>query len=210
MDDPKGPSFIIGNIAKGEDFWDREDEIKEIWGLLEKNNILLKAPRRFGKTSIMNHLFQHPNPSFKVFLQDTEKLTEPEEFITSIVSLMLEKSPFRKLFQSFNKGMKDLISRIEIDIAHEEMPEVRLRIKESLKKDWMENGRKLIAHLKNYKEKILFILDELPELIKNIERKHGKNMAIDFLKWFRSIRQMSELSNVRWLVGGSIGIEHLL
>jgi hypothetical protein len=210
MNDPKGPSFIIGNIAKGADFWNREKEIKAIWEILEKNNVLLKAPRRFGKSSIMNNLFEHPSPGCTVFFQDTEKLSEPEEFITSIISQMLEKSFFQKHFQTFSKMMDDLASRIELSVGYEDMPEVRMKIKESLKANWKEEGRNLIGHLKSYNERILFILDELPELIKNIVRQRGKDTAIDFLQWFRSIRQMPELSNIRWLVGGSIGIEHLL
>jgi len=210
MKDLKGPSFIIGNIAKGEDFWNREDEITTIWKILEKDNVLLKAPRRFGKSSIMNKLFECPNPGFIVFFQDTEKLSEPEEFITSIISQMLEKSFFQKHFRTFSKMMNDLVSRIEVSAGYDGMPDVRIKIKESLKTNWKEEGRNLIGHLKGYHERILFILDELPELIKNIERKRGKDTAIEFLQWFRSIRQMPELSNIRWLVGGSIGIEHLL
>lgn len=46
------PGFIIGNIAKRDDFWNREDEINAIWKTLEKNNVLLKAPRRFGKSGL--------------------------------------------------------------------------------------------------------------------------------------------------------------
>jgi hypothetical protein len=210
MKDPKGPSFIIGNIAKGEDFWNREEEITTIWKILEKDNVLLKAPRRFGKSSIMNKLFEYPNPGFIVLFQDTEKLSEPEEFITSIISQMLEKSFFQKYFKTFSKKMNDLVSRIEVSAGYDGMPDVRIKIKESLKTNWKEEGRNLIGHLKDYDERILFILDELPELIKNIQRKRGKDTAIEFLQWFRSIRQMPELSNIRWLVGGSIGIEHLL
>lgn len=47
-------------------------------------------------------------------------------------------------------------------------------------------------------------------LVQNIERKEGKEIARNFLHWFRSIRQMTDLSHVRWLIGGSIGIEHIL
>jgi hypothetical protein len=58
------------------------------------------------------------------------------------------------------------------------------------------------------REKILIILDELPLLVQNIRRKDGADTACDFMLWFRSIRQ--ELHNVKWVVGGSIGIEHIL
>ena len=205
-----GPGFIIGNIAKRDDFWNREDEINAIWKTLEKNNVLLKAPRRFGKTSIMNYLYEFPDSNFKVFFQDTESVREPEEFISGIISMLLTVSSFRKLYMTLTGKLKNFIKGIEVGVGYEEMPEVRVKIKESLGKDWQEEGRKLISHLQKYDGKILFILDELPELIKNIKKKRDKDTAVDFLQWFRSIRQMPALSHIRWLVGGSIGIEHVV
>ncbi len=50
----------------------------------------------------------------------------------------------------------------------------------------------------------------MPLLVQNITRKEGKKTAYDFMHWFRSIRQLPELSHVKWLVCGSIGIEHIL
>jgi len=43
----------VGSPAIGDDFFDREKEISQIISILEKDSILLIAPRRFGKTSIM-------------------------------------------------------------------------------------------------------------------------------------------------------------
>ncbi len=40
----------------GKDFFDREEEIKEAMGSLEKDNILLISPRRHGKTSLMREV----------------------------------------------------------------------------------------------------------------------------------------------------------
>jgi hypothetical protein len=97
-----------------------------------------------------------------------------------------------------------------LGIEYEGMPDVRIGLKESLKNDWQEGGRKLIMHLQRFDGKVMFILDELPELIKHIAKNRGDNIAVNFLHWFRSIRQMPELSHIRWLVGGSIGIEHVL
>jgi len=204
------PGFIIGNIAKRDDFWDRENEIETIWKTLEKNNVLLKAPRRFGKTSIMNYLYESPESNFKVFFQDTESIREPEEFISGIVSMLLTVSSFRKLYKTMTGKLKDFIKGVEVGVGYEDMPEVRVKIKESLRKDWQEEGRKLISHLQKYNGKILFILDELPELVKNIKKKRDKDTAVEFLQWFRSIRQMPALSHIKWLVGGSIGIEHVV
>ena len=44
---------IVGPPVSGEDFWDREEVIELIRNSLKKQSVLLSAPRRFGKTSIM-------------------------------------------------------------------------------------------------------------------------------------------------------------
>ncbi len=46
----------VGNPAIGDDFIDREKEIAQILDALKKDSVLLIAPRRFGKTSIMRRL----------------------------------------------------------------------------------------------------------------------------------------------------------
>jgi AAA+ ATPase superfamily predicted ATPase len=46
----------VGNPAIGEDFIDREKEIAQILEALKKDSVLLIAPRRFGKTSIMRRM----------------------------------------------------------------------------------------------------------------------------------------------------------
>jgi AAA+ ATPase superfamily predicted ATPase len=43
-----------GGPAMVKDFFDREEEIKEAMGSLEKDNILLISPKRYGKTSLMS------------------------------------------------------------------------------------------------------------------------------------------------------------
>jgi len=44
---------VISGPALGVDFFDREDEVKAILESLRRDNILLVAPRRYGKTSVM-------------------------------------------------------------------------------------------------------------------------------------------------------------
>jgi hypothetical protein len=46
----------VGNPAVGKDFINREDEITGILNSLQKDNVLLIAPRRYGKTSIMKKI----------------------------------------------------------------------------------------------------------------------------------------------------------
>src|SRR5690349_10278538 len=49
-------SNIVGNTVQGEDFFDRKRELSHIEDRLQTDNILLLAPRRVGKTSLMYRL----------------------------------------------------------------------------------------------------------------------------------------------------------
>ncbi len=197
-----GPSFVIGNIAKGRDLWDRQEEIKATWKALEKTSVLLKAPRRFGKTSIMYHLYENPKSDFKVFFQDTEGMNEPQDFISDLMAKILIDSKVGNILRSMTKWLSKIE---EIEVA-----DVRLKIKEEIQKDWKEKGLEFIANLAGYNGKIIFLIDEIPVLVQNIDKKHGSQIAQEFLHWFRAVRQMPNLSKIRWVVGGSIGIEHIL
>jgi len=200
------PGFVIGNIAKGKDLWDRQEAIKSIWKALEKSSVLLKAPRRFGKSSIMYHLYENPQPDCTVFFHDTEGMKSPEDFITGIMANALVDSRFKKFFKSTAKWVRNIFKLVEeVDVA-----DIRIKIRDGIKENWQEKGLELISTLKEFDCKIIFILDELPMLVQNIEKKHNPQMAFDFLHWFRGVRQMPDMEKIRWVVGGSIGIEHIL
>ncbi len=48
--------FRYANIVEGEHFYDRDEELKRLTQTLEGgNNIVLYAPRRYGKTSLVNN-----------------------------------------------------------------------------------------------------------------------------------------------------------
>lgn len=46
----------VGNPVEGEDFFDREKEQQRAWRKLESSHLLMLAPRRIGKTSLILRL----------------------------------------------------------------------------------------------------------------------------------------------------------
>ncbi len=202
-----GPSFVIGNIAKGDDLWDRDDVIEDIWKVLGKGNVLLKAPRRFGKSSIMYRLYEEPRDDFVVVFEDTEGISTPLDFVTTLLSGIHQHETLRVRFkEGVKRFLKKAFSRIdEVGVA-----EFRIKIREEIKENYQEKGVGLLKSLGDMDEKIVLVVDELPVLIQRIEEKDGKRTVKDFLHWFRQVRQSPGLQNLRWVVGGSIGIEHIL
>jgi len=47
---------VIGSPVEGEDFFDRDTERRRMWRRLDTDSLLLLAPRRIGKTSLMRKL----------------------------------------------------------------------------------------------------------------------------------------------------------
>lgn len=48
--------YLVGNPAISDDFFNRHEEIQRILRDIYRDNLLLKAPRRYGKTSIMREV----------------------------------------------------------------------------------------------------------------------------------------------------------
>ncbi|MGB4913341.1 MAG: hypothetical protein WBO95_14690, partial [Candidatus Dechloromonas phosphoritropha] len=46
----------VGNPVEGDDFFDREQEQRRAWRKLEGSHLLMLAPRRIGKTSLILRL----------------------------------------------------------------------------------------------------------------------------------------------------------
>src|SRR4051794_20341573 len=60
----------VGSPVRGEDFYGRESFVELIWQKLKLGNILLAAPRRFGKTSVMYHLIDNPRWDYRLVHAD--------------------------------------------------------------------------------------------------------------------------------------------
>ncbi len=196
----------IGPPVRGEEFWDRELEIEQIWQSLETSSILLTAPRRFGKTSLMLRLLdQHPQ-GWQVFYFDTEWITQPEDFIAEIVIQLLRQNKLRQFASKLKQSLGDMVDRFE-EIGFSEF---KISLREKLAPRWQETGRELIEQLEKLEIKTIFIVDELPLMLQRIHREE-KEAAHELLAWLRSLRQNPNLhEKVRWVIGGSIGIEHVL
>ncbi|KWT91043.1 hypothetical protein [Candidatus Magnetominusculus xianensis] len=204
--DKEGPSFVIGNIPKGRNMWDRDIEIDNIWKTLENDNVLLTACRRFGKTSIMNKMKENPQDDFVCFMFNVQSMESPHDFTAALFEEICDDGKFVSFIKKAKNITQEFLNRLE----KLKISVVDIELRENKSPDWRDMTNNFVNVLSEYNGKILFLADELPEFILNIAKHHSKDMANDFLNWFRTVRQSSKLSNIRWLVGGSIGIEHAI
>jgi len=55
---------IVGNVPEPDELYGRSELINRLWSQIEADNVLLLAPRRFGKTGVMNHVLERPRPNW--------------------------------------------------------------------------------------------------------------------------------------------------
>lgn len=207
-------NIVVGQPVVKDDLYGREKLIELIWKKLEKGNVLLAAPRRFGKTSIMLKLRDSPREGFEVVFLDVEWIRTPLDFITEIITELIRKDDsIKRLIMSAKSFSKRFLKTIKNNIEEIEYAHIKLKLREELSNNWEEEGKnliKLIEKSQKSRNKIVFTVDEFPVMIHEMSKKNPEETK-KFLNWFRSLRQSPEsLKNIRFVVGGSIGIERIL
>lgn len=74
------PEFYTGAPVDPVDLRFREAFLAELWQTLSTGHVVLTAPRRTGKTSVMDYLRDHPEKGFSVVAINVQDLTHPADF----------------------------------------------------------------------------------------------------------------------------------
>ncbi len=205
----------FGPWVTGDEFFDRAAEVDRLTHLLDaKNNILLVAPRRIGKTSLVRETFrsmEDRGEDYLIFV-DVQDCKTPEDVI---VALALAAQPHRNLaakitdaFSSFWEGFRDNVE----SVGTAELLELRFR--EGIAGDWRAKAGKIVHNLAEADRPIAICLDELPVMLNRLVTGPGdpterRATAEVFLSWLRRT-VTSYPEKVRWIICGSIGLEPIL
>ncbi len=196
--------FIVGSPARDDDFYFREEFLDDLWEALNKHNVLLLAPRRTGKTSVMYRMLDQPRDQWLVIPLNVEDIKTPGDFIISLIDAINEYQP--AYLRTLAKGWKFLTS-VFSSIERVEVSEFKFQLRKrgNPEQKWQTRGSELIERVRKSDKKVLFIIDELPDMLNSMYRISPEDF-IAFLQWFRKIRNLSLKHNLRWLVGGSVNL----
>lgn len=203
---------LVGQIPEPDELYGREDFIDHLWKLLKGNNVLLLAPRRFGKSGIMRHVLLHPRPGFLPLSFELEDVDSPEEFVWRVTKAVLAHDQVRSLLSHAKKLPGSLMDWIKDNFDEAEFEGAKIKFKDQIREDWREAAKRMLSELEKADKTILFLFDELPAMLDRIIEKQGANAARDFLAWFRTVRleQKDVLRRHRFIVAGSVGIDQIL
>ena len=205
---------IIGQAVLGDDLYGREYELDRLWEHLEQGeHILMLAPRRVGKTSLMRELHRAPRENWEVIYIDVEGGDGPADCVASILAELAAHPRYQTRIEAlpFSSAVKDFFKGVSVGVKTSVL---HVELKRAIGSDWGHAADQLEARLTDLYDaggKLLIILDELPILISRMLRDERKQEAELLLARLRQWRQAPALrSKVHTLVGGSIGLEGIL
>lgn len=206
------PDFYVGSPIDPPDLWFRDAFIADLWEILDRRHALLTAPRRTGKTSVMDHLAANPKKDFspiQVFVQDH---VHPADFILTLLDSFHDRYAdlFRDSLAAGSRFFRAVLDRIE-EIGVAEF-KVALRGEDpDWHTNWKKHGDAFFRQVRATDHRALFIVDEFPDMIINM-KKHHPDVVRPFLAWFRGHRHKPHPKNdpIRWLLGGSVNLSSTL
>jgi uncharacterized protein len=178
------PEAYTGGVVRGADFVGRDDIIHSILKQAHKGgNLLLTAPRRFGKTSLMRALQASSQSGSAVLFVDVEDALGLGDLIASL-DIGLDR---------LNMARAD-VSPAELDVLD------RLT---AIQRDLKAAARGLVQRVTNWSGQALILVDEVTYMLENA----GEGAA-DCLSLLEELAEASE--HVAWLFAASTDFKSYL
>ena len=107
--------FQVGKPVSGKDFIGRDEELKLMMQLLvQGQSIVLIAPRRYGKTSLVNEVLRRlDNKGFYTMYVDLFSNPTMDGLASNITQAVLSNKRLDKAFVNFTKNLKEIVKNIE-------------------------------------------------------------------------------------------------
>ncbi len=200
---------VTGSPVEHDDFFDRPRDLARLQReLANGGNVLLTAPRRVGKTSLVLRLRELERQAGRcaVFINVEgchDELAFSEKLVDGLSESGLHPEPLGRVSLALRKvrqtlpGLKIGAAGVDMTMAAEDPDHSTLgRAVESIFRK-IESGGK----------PVLLAIDEMPELLLALGRDdHGTERVSRLLHWLRALRQTYR-KKVQWIFLGSIGLD---
>jgi len=201
---------ITGPPVQGDDFYPRPNDLARLCRELKNDgNVLLTAPRRVGKTSLVLEFcrLEREQQRPAVFLNVEgchDELAFAEKLVNALGEAGIKPDVVGICALFFSRarqavaGLKVQAGLVGFDLALPEDP------------DQGSLGQileRVFKRIEGEGSPVVVIIDEMPELLLALGRlEHGTDRVSRFLHWLRSLRQTYR-QQVRWVFLGSIGLD---
>jgi len=200
--------IIAGQVAGGDDFFNRKKEVEVLWRrIIAGSNVIISAPRRVGKTSLVYHIRDNPRTGFHVMYMITESVNEENEFFRKMYRHVVSELKASRQFTSFLRNCgKEALGRIEKISLFDASVQLS-----GTGVNYYDEFVALVKSLDCDNGKLVLVVDEFAQTVMNIRNDQGDSAAVHFLENNRTLRQMPDISrNIQFVYAGSIGLDNVV
>ena len=132
----------VGPWVDKDRFWDRENELENLIELLDEGaNVLITAPRRIGKTSLIRETGNKIKDKYCCLQLDLQKSHSPADIITE---LSVATRPHLKLWKKTKEIFKNVISSAADSIDSMNINDLTVKFRDGLLNKWQNKGDRMI------------------------------------------------------------------
>lgn len=196
---------VTGAVAAGENFFNRVNEMAGFWSDLETDNLLLLAPRRVGKTSLLRKMCEDAEAhNFTAGFVNVSDCADELSFVHRIYGAVLADHWGDRFWNQIKESwLGRAVDRVEKigggGFNLEFRPEGA---------SWTRLGEELAGAISKLERRWLIQIDELPVFVLKLLGGAGPAEVArvrEFLYWMRRVRL--QYTGVRWMLAGSIGLD---
>lgn len=204
-----------GNWVTGETFWGREAELKLFTQkIIEGANILLLAPRRMGKTSLMHEASKRLDSHCTCIFIDLQK---SETSADALMELGRAIYPHKNLRQKMATTASGVLKTCFKAVGEVSVYEFGFKLRGELTEgNWDIEADKLLDVLAASGKPVVIFMDEVPIMVNRILKsggsgvtREGHGKADKFMSWLRK-NTLRLKGKVCFVVSGSIGFSPVL
>ena len=180
------------------------DELKELAG---NHSVIIEAPRRFGKTSVIKELIRQENvkpeddKEFNMIFLELEGEETIETFCFKLFRELLSLYHVRRHLDMIGQFLDSALNAVASRIGKVGMPDFEIELREKTREfnfaQWKEKISPLVVGLNSLEKKTIIVFDEFPDMLANFKNKgisqdEFKGMVDLLTGWLRTLRQSSD------------------
>jgi len=186
-----------------------QEETRQLaWRRLENGSLLLNAPRRFGKTLLLNLIADKPNDNWECLYQSFQGAVSLEDMVDQVLNNMKKNW---SLWARIRKSLGQFLSQSSLSITAGPVtlaPQFRENPLNALESVL----RTVNAQLDD--RRLVLLWDEVPDMLQNLKNSTlvgGETSdAVWLMSTLRRWRENPDLNKISWILTGSIGFHHVL
>jgi hypothetical protein len=198
--------ITTGQAARGDNFFKRPILINKLWRKIDSDSsIIISAPRRVGKTSLMRYIEDNPRDNFYVVYVITESVYDENKYYKEIVKAILNSDSIKKRDKVIN-SIKDIAKNIFKSV--DEVGIDSVKFSKNIEFNYYDKFIEIMKTIDLDGHKLIIMIDEFAQTIENIQQKEGIIYAVHLLQSNRSLRQNSDINDkFQFIYTGSISLE---